>query len=181
MLLAAKTRLLENDSAWFGRIVPSQHHWRLYDRFKDEAVFLDIETDGYYGSITVVGLFDGQQTMTFVRGVNLERSILQRVLEKYKLIVTFNGASFDLPVMRRYFNIDGLKSIEKQLGIVRDKEVQGVSGSDAVYLWQQFRATRSREFLDLLVKYNEEDVINLPLIARKVIPLLWEKTRTKVA
>ncbi len=163
---------------------------------KDDAVYLDIETDGYYGSITVVGLCDDKQTMTFVRGINLDRKLLQDQLSKYKMIVTFNGASFDLPVIKRYFNITnnlphvdlrfvcqkagltgGLKQIERDLDIKRAEEVQTMSGFDAVNLWHQFRQTGNREFLDKIIKYNEEDVINLPILAQKVIPPLWEKIR----
>ncbi len=196
LLTLSKQRLLENDSAFFSSLIPSNDHWRLYNEFKDQSVFLDIETDGYYGSITVVGLYDNNQSMTFVRGINLDKHLLEQQLQKYKLLVTFNGSSFDLPVIKRYFNLKtsiphidlrfvcqkagltgGLKSIEKQLNISRAEEVQAVSGSDAVMLWHQFRQTGKREYLDLLVKYNEEDVINLPVIANKVIPLLWSITR----
>lgn len=195
----SKQRLLDNDSSFFSSLIPSNDHWRLYNEFKDQAVFLDIETDGYYGSITVVGLYDNNQSMTFVRGINLDKHLLEQQLAKYKLLVTFNGSSFDLPVIKRYFNlksslphvdlrfvcqkagfVGGLKSIEKQLNIRRADEVQSVSGSEAVMLWHQFRQTGKREYLDLLVKYNEEDVINLPIIANKIIPLLWNKVRNPV-
>src|SRR3989344_5726484 len=194
LLQTARKKLWEEDVSWFASMMRQKDHWRLYNKLKDEAVYLDIETDGYYGSITVVGLYDGNQTISFVRGINLDKKLLEEQLKKYKMIVTFNGAAFDLPIIKRYFNIShnvphvdlrfvcqkagfsgGLKQIEKDLGIKRADEVVGITGSDAVTLWQQFRATGNKEYLDLILKYNEEDIINLPIIAQKIIPQLWDK------
>ncbi len=196
LLQTARQKLWEEDVLWFAKTMKQKDHWRLYNKFKEDAVYLDIETDGYYGGITVVGLYDGNQTMSFVRGVNLDKRLLEQQLAKYKMVVTFNGAAFDLPVIKRYFNIScnvphvdlrfvcqkagfsgGLKQIEKDLGIKRADEVVGVTGSDAVTLWQQFRETGNKEYLDLILKYNEEDIINLPIIANKVIPSLWNSIR----
>ena len=101
------------------------------------------------------------------------------------MIVTFNGSSFDLPVINRYYpntipqiaHMDlrhvlakvgytgGLKSIEKQLGIKRAEVVRDVNGSDAVYFWNMYKATGQERYLELLVKYNEEDVVNLKPLA----------------
>lgn len=197
LLTTARNKLWQEDAAWFAAHLQSSDHWRLYDAFKDEAVYLDIETDGYYGSITVVGLHNGNDTKTFVRGINLDRKILSQELAKYKMLITFNGRSFDLPVIKRYFNLSlniphvdvrflcqklglvgGLKHIETELGIQRADDVFGMHGIDAVALWHLFRQTKEREHLERLIKYNEEDVINLPLIAHKIIPQLWNKTRT---
>ena len=174
------------------------HQWRLYDEFKGEAVYLDIETNGYYSGITVVGLSDGVDAKTFVRGFNLDRSLIAKELEKYRLVVTFNGASFDLPVIRRFFNLNislphvylrfvcqkagitgGLKMIEKQFGIRRRAEVEGISGEDAVYLWEMWKSTGNRDYLEKLVMYNEEDILNLRPLAEKVVPLLWSKVKMK--
>ncbi|MEM3155005.1 MAG: ribonuclease H-like domain-containing protein [Candidatus Woesearchaeota archaeon] len=195
-LQEAKQRLRDQDSLFFARKIPFAEQWRLYNEFKDEAVYLDIETNGYYSSITVVGLSDGIDAKSFVRGFNLDRSLVIRELEKYKIVVTFNGASFDLPIMRRFFNIDfplphvdlrfvcqkvgltgGLKSIEKQLNIRRRAEVEDISGEDAVYLWEMWKSTGDRDYLDKLVWYNEEDILNLRPLAEKVIPDLWKNVR----
>lgn len=196
LLRDAKSRLREGDSKFFERCMPFSDQWRLYDEFKDDAVYLDIETNGYYSNITVIGLSDGVDTKSFVRGFNLDRSLLIKELEKFKLVVTFNGASFDLPVIERFFgfkpdlpHVDlrfvcqkvglsgGLKSIEKQLGISRRPEVEGISGEDAVYLWEMWRSSGDRDYLDKLVWYNEEDILNLRPLAEKVIPKLWSRVR----
>ncbi len=190
-----KTELWNENLNYLAKSIPQSEHWRLYDTFRDEAVFLDIETAGYYGSITVVGLYDGNETKTFIRGYNLDRSLLEKELQKYKLIVTFNGGSFDLPVIERFFGLrmhkphvdlrhvcakigltGGLKAIEKQRGIKRAEDVEGVSGSDAVYLWEQFKATKDTDYLNLLVKYNEEDIVNLKPLADHAVRELWKRT-----
>ncbi len=195
-LREAKDRLREQNAEFFAKKVPFSDQWRLYNEFKDEAVYLDIETNGYYSGITVIGLSDGIDSKTFVRGFNLDRSLIMKELEKYKMVVTFNGASFDLPVIERFFNIrtkvphvdlrfvcqkagftGGLKSIEKQFNIKRRAEVEGISGEDAVYLWEMWKSTGDRDYLNKLVMYNEEDILNLRPLAGKVIPILWKKVR----
>ncbi len=190
-----KRELWNENLNYLAKNVPNSEHWRLYEHFREEAVFLDIETAGYYGSITVIGLYDGNETKTFIRGYNLDRRLLERELNKYKMIVTFNGSSFDLPVIKRFFGLrlhkphvdlrhvcarvglnGGLKAIEKQRGIKRAEEVEGVSGADAVYLWEQFRATKDTDYLNTLIKYNEEDIINLKPLADYAVRELWKRT-----
>lgn len=196
-LLKTAHKHLVNEQSWFfAETIPRVHHWRVYDEFKYNAVFLDIETSGYYGDISVIGLSDGLETKTIVKGINLNKSLLVKELSKYSLILTFNGSSFDIPVVKRFFSwfpkiphIDlrsvctrlgftgGLKSIEQQLGIKRNNEVVSLSGEDAVYLWQMWRSSGDRDFLDRLVAYNEEDVLNLKPIAEKLISVLWNGAR----
>lgn len=184
-ILHAKNLLINADAVALSRIFPQSEHWRLYNFFKDEACYVDIETSGYYGDITVLGIYDGKETMTFVKGGNLDIRVVGKLLRQYKMIVSFNGSSFDLPVINRYYpntipdgiHIDlrhvlarlgfsgGLKSIERQLGIKRAEEVRNINGSDAVYLWNMYKATGKEHYLELLVKYNEEDIINLKPLA----------------
>jgi uncharacterized protein len=192
----ARTHLYNENSQYFTNAVPRGETWRLYNTFKSDACFLDIETTGFYGDITVLGLYDGYNTKTFVKGETLFKEKIEEELSKYKMFITFNGASFDLPVIRRQFNIDfnvphidlrfaakkiglsgGLKSIEKEIGIKRADEVKDVTGEDAVYLWRKYKSTGNREYLNLLVQYNEEDIVNLKQLSEYVIPRLWEKTR----
>lgn len=190
----AKKHLYSSNSAYFANTLTKGETWRLYPFFKDEAVFIDIETMGYYGNITVIGLFDGIDTKMMVRGINLEKEIIKKELSRYKLMITFNGSSFDLPIIEKYFqgvlpyipHIDlrhvcskiglkgGLKMIEKELGIKRAKELECVTGEDAANLWRAFKATGDEYYLNLLIKYNEEDIINLKTIADFAIPKLWK-------
>jgi len=191
----ARENLVNNNAEYFSKVLPSSETWRLYDHFKDEACFLDIETNGYHNYVTVVGIYDGYETKTMVKGINLDVKRLQQELLNYKLIITFNGASFDLPCLNKYYpgvipnipHIDlrhasakiglvgGLKRIEKEIGIRRADEVSEMGGEQAVYLWQMWKSTGKQKYLDLLVQYNEEDIINLKSLADHVYIGLKEK------
>ena len=199
-ILEAKKELYEGNSAYFTDKVPTTETWRLYEFFKDEIVFLDIETSSSTSMesyLTVIGLYDGIDTKTMVKGINLNPAALKNELKKNKLIVTFNGSSFDLPYLNKKFpglipdipHIDvrhlcnkaglkgGLKEIEKQIGITRNNViVERMYGGDPIKLWRMFRATGDKYYLDLLVEYNEEDVINLKKIAEYAIKKIKNKS-----
>ncbi len=187
-ILDAKKALYNFDSNYFQNVLPQSEMWRLYDFFKEDAVFLDIETTGLsknYDDITVFGLYDGLNTKIMIKGINLDYGILKNELKKYKLIVTFNGASFDLPfIEKRYPNllpdipnfdvryisnklglIGGLKKIEMDLGIKRSNIVENFYGGDALTLWRMYKSTGDDYYLNLLVEYNEYDIINLKIVA----------------
>lgn len=196
-LKKAGKALHSQNSNYFTNKLPSVETWRLYDFFKEDAVFLDIETSGLYSydKITVIGLFDGLNTKTMIRGINLDLNHLKNELKKYKLIVTFNGASFDLPFIRKRYpdilpnipNFDlrhacskigltgGLKNIEKELDIKRNKIVKDMCGGDAAKLWRMYRGSGDDYYLKLLVEYNEEDIINL----KKIANFVYDKLETK--
>ncbi len=189
----AKKSLLDDDSSFFSRRLPSSEHWRLYDSFCEQAVFLDIETSGLSvnDGITVIGLYDGKETKTMIRGMSLDFRKLEQELAKYKLIITFNGSSFDLPFISRFARIPdiphfdlrfgckrlglegGLKAIEKEVGIKRKNDVvAAMNGGDAAELWRMYKGSGDQYYLDLLVEYNEEDIINLKQLADFVYPRL---------
>jgi uncharacterized protein YprB with RNaseH-like and TPR domain len=54
----------------------------------------------------------------------------------------------------------GLKAIEKKLGISRSSETDGMDGGGAIILWQR-HILGDPHALELLLKYNCEDVENL--------------------
>jgi len=199
----AKSALYNLDSKYFLNLIPQSETWRLYDFFKEDAVFLDIEASGLGEKdiITMIGLFDGINTKTMIRGINFDLNCLKRELARYKLIVTFNGATFDIPfINKRYLDLipeiphfdlrtacervglkGGLKNIEKQIGIKRNsKIVEKMYGGDALALWRMHRATGDDYYLRLLVEYNEEDVINLKKIADYVVERMKEKSLNKL-
>lgn len=188
----AKKRFLKEDSNYFFDLLPTDQLWRLYSDFREEAVFLDIETSGVHSNsyISIIGLFDGYNTKTLVKGVNLDFRILEKELNKYKLIVTFNGSTFDIPMLKKqgiritvpHFDLrhacnqaglkGGLKSIEKELNIKRRDIIDKLYGGDPILLWRKFIVTGDDYFLKLLIEYNEEDTINLKKIADYVCKIL---------
>ena len=184
----AQQALQEDDSSYFKDKLPASEMWRLYPYFKDGGCFLDSETDSY-GKITLVGISNYFQTNHFVRGVNLEKNTLEKELKKYKLLITFNGSAFDLPKLKKQllleFNLPhidlkplcvnlgwkgGLKEIEKQLNLKRPAHLYG----NPVGLWKAFHASGDREYLDLLLDYNREDVENLKAVMEVVYKRLQE-------
>jgi uncharacterized protein len=163
---------------YFDRMLPGGCKWRTFPDLREGVLYVDIETTGYGDLITVIGVYDGAEFHAFVEGENLDDAL--PLLESAKLIVTFNGAAFDMPIIRRRFSyhlfnhvhVDlmwvlkrlgysgGLKKIERELGLVRSEETQQFSGWDAVLLWREYQRG-SREAKELLLHYNEEDVRNL--------------------
>jgi uncharacterized protein YprB with RNaseH-like and TPR domain len=68
-------------------------------------------------------------------------------------------------VLRRLGLSGGLKNIEREMGIMRDRRVEYMTGEDAVYLWRLWERQNSRNALDLLLEYNSEDCRNLKALA----------------
>jgi uncharacterized protein YprB with RNaseH-like and TPR domain len=178
----------QGDAPFFASRLPHGEAWRMYGRFAGEAAYLDIETSGLsrYSAITVVGIYrPAIGFLGLVRGRTLSAGAISEALEGAKLLVTFNGAGFDLPFIRASFpsarlpaaHLDllscarrlgwrgGLKAIERQLGVTRDLETRVLAGSDAVRLWRTFERTGSENALRLLVGYNRADCENLEPVA----------------
>ncbi len=195
ILACARTALIRDELEFFTQFKKLEV-WRLFDLLRERAVYL--ETTGYGNDITVIGLYDGFTTKFFVKHFNLERKAVENELKKYRMVITFNGSSFDIPLLKRYLgkfsipfhldvrhlckkaNVEGtLKEIERYLGIKRDEEVRWMKGSDAIMLWSLWILTKKEEYLKTLVKYNREDVVNLEPIAVKIIGILNQEKFTE--
>lgn len=174
-------RVRTRDSGWFSRLLPPAERWRMFGEFRNSVAYIDIETNGRGhkagGEITTICLWDGTNLKTYVQGENLKN--FQDDILDYRLLVTYNGASFDLPFIESWFNttlphghIDlryvlaglgvrgGLKSCEEQMGLSRG-DLAGVDGEYAVHLWNRYRMFAEQSVLDTLVAYNAMDVITL--------------------
>ncbi|MBI4689430.1 MAG: ribonuclease H-like domain-containing protein [Nitrospirae bacterium] len=180
----ASQELDKANAAYFAASIKRRDHWRLFDIFKQESVCLDIETNGLMpdrgGYVTVIGLYNGYDYKSFVRGNGLTSENLNKELSGYKYLITFYGAAFDVPFLMRsmpnmkfdipHFDLcfgarrlglhGGLKRLESDIGIKRHEDVRGLNGYDAIKLWDHAKKGDS-EALDLLVMYNREDTVNL--------------------
>ena len=188
MILEEASGYLEDgDSRSLGEMVPRREHWRMYERFKENTAFFDIETDGLErdSTVTVVTVCKGDKVTTLVEGDGLDAESLSEAFGDPAMIVSFNGSCFDLPVLRYSFpaldlevpHFDlrfgcrragytgGLKNIEIALGLARDDEIGGLDGMDAVRLWRQWTRAGDRRSLDLLIGYNRADTVNLKKLA----------------
>lgn len=181
-VLESKTRLAKGDCRYFTRLLPSKEQVRMFRAFRSRAVFLDIETTGLspWDTITTIATYDGKTIQHYVQGKNLDQ--FARDLDPDGLLVTFNGKTFDLPFIRKQMNLPmdqahidlryvmaglgykgGLKKCEKALGLDRG-ELDGVDGSFAVLLWEEYQRAGHSGALDTLLAYNIEDVLNLEIL-----------------
>jgi hypothetical protein len=176
----ARPRLRERDADYFARRFPDGERWRLYETFRDEACFFDIETTGLNHDrdrVTTVSVHRDGETTTLVAGDDLTAGALREAFADAGLLVTFNGARFDVPFLEASFDVSldyphldlmyacrsagltgGLKSIEREIGIGRDRP--DLSGRDAVRLWHEYERG-DESSLATLVSYNREDTVNL--------------------
>lgn len=165
--------------AWFAGRLPAAQAWRLFGDFRDRCAYLDIETTGMGPAdhVTTVALYDGRAVRTYVHGRNL--ADFPRDVAAYRLLVTYNGKTFDLPFLARALgcrldqaHVDlryvlaglgvrgGLKSCERQLGLARPG-LEAVDGFLAVLLWRAYRRDRDPRALETLLAYNVQDTVNL--------------------
>ncbi len=173
-------RLQSGQAAYFAARLPKSEMWRLFKSFADNLAYVDIETTGGLNGldhITSIAVYDRKQVHTFVHGCNLEQTA--DLLHQTQLLVTYNGACFDLPYLRRELNIPlppahidlrfllaqlgfrgGLKGCERQLGIHRE-ELDGFDGYLAVLLWRDYQIYKDQRYLNTLLRYNCADVIHL--------------------
>ena len=181
----SREALNQQEHQFFRRGLGMRQAWRAFPEFRNSCVYLDIETDGNGKNqqITMIGLYDGDTYRCLIQGDNLEN--FRDIISHYSMIVTFFGGSFDVPVLEQEFrgvrfdqiHIDlcptlaqvgvrgGLKKIEKQLGIERSPETEGLTGRDAVFLWRKYQQRRDEAALDRLIAYNKEDCVNLEKLA----------------
>jgi uncharacterized protein len=177
----SRSAVAEGRAAFFRYGLGLAEAWRAFPSFRDRCVYLDIETDGGNSgsSITMIGLYDGEQFTCLIKGKDLDE--FPEFIQNFGMIVTFFGSGFDLPMIQKRFprlkldhlHMDlcptlrrlgykgGLKKIERQLGISRPDEADGLDGRDAIRLWRRYTALGEEEALDTLVAYNREDVVNM--------------------
>ena len=141
--------------------------------------YLDIETT-FSNRISVIGIYRPDLGTIQLVGGGVRDLALYEALEGVETLVTFNGSSFDLPVIRKCLFADlkrdfehcdllyvcrrrglrgGLKKVEEILGI--ERATAGITGWDAPRLWQRYEVRGDEAALATLLEYNREDVVNL--------------------
>jgi len=186
--------IADDDVSYFEQAFPTGSRWRLYESFRDRACFFDIETTGLdkrSSVVTTVSLHQDGQTETLVRGDDLTRTGLAGAFEDAGLLVTFNGARFDIPFLEHNFDISleqphldlmptcrkislsgGLSAVEDALGIGRD--LPDVDGREAVRLWHEHERGVDGA-LDRLIEYNREDTENMKPVLEQTVRRLDEQ------
>jgi uncharacterized protein len=172
--------LHSSNPKYFCDLLPASQHWRIFSDFKNSTAYIDIETtgmDSWNFDITTIALYDGSSIKYYINGHNLGDFLDD--IEQYKVIVSYNGKTFDVPFIEKYFNtklnhahIDlryvlknlgysgGLKKCEKAMGIDRG-DLAGVDGYFAVLLWHDYKQNKNKKAIETLLAYNIEDVVNL--------------------
>jgi uncharacterized protein len=162
--------------------------------------YLDIETTGLSAgpdSITVVGIFlvDEYETRVIqLVGNDITEENLLTSLEGVETVYTYNGSRFDLPFIQAVLGTNlekrcdhrdlmydcwncnlkgGLKRVEVTLNI--NRELTGITGLDAVLLWQRYVNFGDKQALDILLRYNREDVVNLKALREKLEEITWDR------
>lgn len=195
MLKSSRDALSHSDGNYFGDMLPREEAWRAFPHFRRIA-YLDIETTGLAPQrdhVTVIGLFDGSRTHSYIHGINLDD--FAKDIKGYDMVVTFNGSMFDIPFLDKHIpgvriprlhadlrfvlaslNVrGGLKKIEQQFGFEREDDLKGMNGYDAVLLWREYRRKNDTDALDKLVRYNAADISNL----RKLMEWAYKEKRKR--
>lgn len=167
---------------YFAERMKGAHMWRLLPLCADSVAFLDIETTGLgfppmSHSTTIAVLFNGE--IIVEHDHERKRELLDRLEREAKMIVTFNGACFDLPFLRAEYDLPlqiphldlriwfgrhaikgGLKAIQRAFPQVHQRSSMDIDGFDAVRLWRMHKRGVPRA-LETLMTYNAEDSLVL--------------------
>ena len=184
--------LKNGNYSFFSSLMPKHEHWRCLEDFPKTA-YLDIETTGLdreNDDITLIGVYDGSKVKSFVGKDLLE---FKDYISSFPMIVTFNGSCFDLPFISSKLGIKfdqlhvdlrfafsrlgitgGLKRIERMFELSRSAETKNLDGYDAVTLWHKY-VNGDDTALELLKRYNEEDVIGLKILGKRAYSMLKER------
>ncbi|MEW5705897.1 MAG: ribonuclease H-like domain-containing protein [Actinomycetota bacterium] len=149
--------------------------------------YLDIETS-FSNRLTVIGLYiASSRTLVQMVGEAITADGLLDYLSGTKIIYTYNGNRFDIPMIHQNLGIDlrkshescdlmydcwknnlkgGLKAVEQALGISRN--IFGRGADDPRILWRNWRLHNDVDALERLLEYNREDTINLVLLEERL-------------
>ncbi len=176
----------------------------------ESLLFLDTETTGLSGGagtiafLTGMGWFEGENFVVeqdLMRDYPEESAMLNRVLElvdKASLLVTFNGRTFDLPLLESRFTMNGqrvpitrkphldllhparavfklrlqrcrLVNLEEAvLGIVREDDLPGAEVPKA---WFDYLKTGNFMLIERILEHNVQDIRSMPMILSRLMTM----------
>jgi len=180
-----------DDVGYFTSKLPALEQWRVLAHWFNQASFFDIETSGLEADsiVTLVCCLHEGRPLRFLAGDNLEEFL--DLLERVKLLVSFNGASFDVPRVLDRFHIPelpcahvdlrwlchhagwrgGLKKIERALGLKRPPDLEGLGGAEAVWLWRAWSESGDERARRTLERYCSADTVVLKRLAGQLCAL----------
>jgi len=181
------------------------------DRLKEidinKTVFLDTETTGLAGGagtyifLVGVGYFEGDQFCVrqyFMRDYNEERALLSAVnelLSNFKAIVSYNGKTFDFPLIQSRFIMSGMKlnledpghfdllyparrlwkrrlencslsTVERDiLGVIRENDVPGYLVPEIYF---RYLKTKDARALKQVFEHNLQDILSLVALVSRM-------------
>ena len=181
------------------------------DRLKEidinKTVFLDTETTGLAGGagtyifLVGVGYFEEDQFCVrqyFMRDYNEERALLSalnELLANFKAVVTYNGKTFDLPLMESRYIMSGMKmslkdpyhfdllyparrlwkrrlencslsTVERDiLGVIRDDDVPGHLIPEIYF---RYLRTKNARAIKQVFEHNLQDIISLVALVSRM-------------
>ena len=168
---------------------------------------MDIETTGLTGGagtyifLVGVGYFEGDQFCVrqyFMRDYNEERALLSalnELLANFKAVVTYNGKTFDLPLMESRYIMSGMKTSLKDpyhfdllyparrlwkrrlescslstverdiLGVIRDDDVPGYLIPEIYF---RYLRTKDARVIKQVFEHNLQDIISLVALVSRM-------------
>lgn len=183
----SRAALDAGDHVFFQSRFKGPEKWRclpsiLRTETTGRVAYLDIESTGLgfppaAHSTSIAVLFGGE--LFVEHKFEAKRRLMQRIQDEALCLVTFNGASFDLPFLRREFELElrnphvdlrywmakhdkrgGLKKVQMMFPEVRQRESMDIDGFDAVRLWRMHEWGVANA-LETLMTYNAEDTVVL--------------------
>ena len=175
----------------------SLFYWRdVYQQLKAQAVCIDIERASFNGPISVLGWYEPKDGLIecnfFIRGQNLDAEKLRKAFRGHKLLITYNGLYYDVPVIQKEFSdvfpkgikvLDlyifakklslnaGLKVLENTLNVQRS-DLGNLKRGRTIRLWQRYEKNGDTKALTRLLEYNKQDVVNLYPLAEELISMI---------
>jgi len=181
----------------------------------EDLLFIDTETTGLaggtgtYAFLIGLGYFQGdvlqieQIFLTDIAGEEVLLKILTEYLQRFKVLVSYNGKSYDIPLLKnRYIfhrqddvltekgNIDllhlsrriwrnslidcSLKTIEKEiLDVIRD-DTTDIPGSEIPYAYFYYLDTKDASEMVRVIYHNYYDILSMVILLQKLSAITIE-------